>query len=45
MEKQVVVITTDIRLSQKKILAAFHAMDPRDACCARLIKRMSFLGW
>jgi hypothetical protein len=45
MEKPVVVITTGIRLSPKITLVGSHATDPRDVRCARLIRRMYFLGW
>jgi hypothetical protein len=45
MERPIVVITTGIRSSRRKIPVGSHAMDPRDARCARLTRRMSFLGW
>jgi hypothetical protein len=45
MEKPIVVIITDTRLSPKKILVGSHAMDPRDVPCARLTRKMCFLGW
>jgi hypothetical protein len=45
MEKPVVVITTGIRSSPKITLVGSHATDPRDVRCARLIRRMYFLGW
>jgi len=43
MERQIVVITTGIRSSPKKIPAAFHAMDLRGALCAKPINKMFFL--
>jgi hypothetical protein len=45
MEGQIVVIFTDIRSSAKKILVGSHATDPRDVHCARLTRKMFFLGW
>jgi hypothetical protein len=45
MEGRIAVITTDTRSSAKKILAGFHAMDHRDACYARLIRKRFFHGW
>jgi hypothetical protein len=45
MEGRIVVITTDTRSSAKKILVGSYAMDHRDACCARLIRKRFFPGW
>jgi len=45
MEGPIAVITTGIRSSPKKILVGSHAMDPRDVPCARLTRKMCFLGW
>jgi hypothetical protein len=38
MEKPIVVITTDTKLSPKITLGGSHAMDPRDVHCARHTK-------
>jgi hypothetical protein len=45
MERLIVVITTGIRSSPKRILVGSHVMDPRDVLCVRLIRKMFFLGW
>jgi hypothetical protein len=45
MERQIVVIITDIRSSPKKILVGSLATDLRDAGCAKPISKMFFLGW
>jgi hypothetical protein len=39
MEGQIAVITTDTRLSAKKILVGSYAMGHRDVPCARLIRK------
>jgi uncharacterized protein YaiI (UPF0178 family) len=45
MAGQIVVITTGIRLSAKKIRAGSHAMGPKGVLYAKLISKMFFLGW
>jgi hypothetical protein len=45
MERPIVVITTDIRLSPKKTLVGSHAMDHKGVLYAKLISKMFFLGW
>jgi hypothetical protein len=45
MEGPIVAIITGIRSSPKKILVGFHVMDPRVVRCARLTRKMFFLGW
>jgi hypothetical protein len=45
MGKLIAVIIIGIRSLPKKTLAGSHAMDLKDVRCARLIRKMSFLGW
>jgi hypothetical protein len=45
MGGRIAVITTDMRSSAKKIPVGSYAMDHRDACCARLIRKKFFRGW
>jgi hypothetical protein len=45
MEGRIAVITTDTRSSAKKILVGSYAMDHRDACCARLIRKRFSREW
>jgi hypothetical protein len=44
MERPIVVIITGTRLSPKKIPEGSHVTALRDVYCARLIRKMYFLG-
>jgi ATP:corrinoid adenosyltransferase len=45
MERPIVVIITGTRSSPRIILVDSHVTELRDVHCARLTRKMSFLGW